>query len=29
MRLGDDERDYYLREPEPGNPAEPVVGERV
>ena len=29
MRLGDDEKDYYLREPVPGRAAEPVVGEQV
>jgi NADH-quinone oxidoreductase subunit I len=29
MRLGDDEKDYYVREPAPGSAAEPVVGEKV
>jgi NADH-quinone oxidoreductase chain I len=29
MRLGDDEKDYYVREPVTGSAAEPVVGERV
>ena len=28
MRLGDDEKDYYLRVPG-SSPAEPVTGERV
>jgi NADH-quinone oxidoreductase subunit I len=29
MRLGNDEKDYYLRVPEAGAAAEPVTGERV
>jgi NADH-quinone oxidoreductase subunit I len=29
MRLGDDEKDYYVREPAPASAAEPVVGEKV
>jgi NADH-quinone oxidoreductase subunit I len=29
MRLGNDEKDYYVRDPEPGSAAEPVVGEKV
>ena len=29
MRLGDDEKAYYLREPQPGSAAEPVVVERA
>jgi NADH-quinone oxidoreductase subunit I len=29
MRLGDDEKDYYVRTPERGSAAEPVVGEKV
>ena len=29
MRLGDDEKDYYLRVPNSGAAAEPVTGERV
>jgi NADH-quinone oxidoreductase subunit I len=29
MRLGNDERDYYVREPESASPAEPVVREKV
>jgi NADH-quinone oxidoreductase subunit I len=29
MRLGNDEKDYYVREPESGSAAEPVVGEKV
>ena len=27
MRLGDDEKDYYLRTPDPASPAEPVTVE--
>jgi hypothetical protein len=29
MRLGNDEKDYYVREPEAGAANEPVVGEKV
>jgi NADH-quinone oxidoreductase subunit I len=29
MRLGNDEKDYYVRTPNPADPAEPVVGEKV
>jgi NADH-quinone oxidoreductase subunit I len=29
MRLGDEEKDYYVRTPQAGNPAEPVVEETV
>jgi NADH-quinone oxidoreductase subunit I len=29
MRLGDDEKAYYLREPQSGSAAEPVLGEKV
>ncbi len=29
MRLGDDEKAYYLREPQSGSAAEPVLGEQV
>jgi NADH-quinone oxidoreductase subunit I len=29
MRLGEDEKDYYVREPHRGSDAEPVTGERV
>ncbi len=29
MRLGDDEKAYYLREPQPGSGAEPVTAERA
>ena len=29
MRLGDDEKDYYLRTPDGASPAEPVIGETV
>jgi NADH-quinone oxidoreductase subunit I len=29
MRLGDDEKDYYVRVPQEGSAAEPLTGERV
>jgi NADH-quinone oxidoreductase subunit I len=29
MRLGEDEKDYYLRVPTSGSASEPVVGETV
>ena len=29
MRLGEDEKDYYVRRPQQGADAEPVTGERV
>jgi NADH-quinone oxidoreductase subunit I len=29
MRLGDDEKDYYVREPASASAAEPVVREQV
>jgi hypothetical protein len=29
MRLGNDEKDYYVREPEPWSAAEPVTEESV
>jgi NADH-quinone oxidoreductase subunit I len=29
MRLGEDEKDYYVREPHPRSAAEPVAEERV
>jgi NADH-quinone oxidoreductase subunit I len=29
MRLGDDEKAYYVREPQAGSAAEPVVVERA
>jgi NADH-quinone oxidoreductase subunit I len=29
MRLGEDEKDYYVRVPEPGSPAEPVIKEHA
>jgi NADH-quinone oxidoreductase subunit I len=29
MRLGDDEKAYYLREPQSGSAAEPVIEEKV
>ena len=29
MRLGNDEKDYYVRDPQQGSPAEPVVEETV
>jgi NADH-quinone oxidoreductase subunit I len=29
MRLGDDEKDYYLRDPRAGSAAEPLTEERA